>query len=139
MTIDPELGKERHRQIDPLLGLGNNDGLPCEPATPGALSAMIPLNGPRARFVLHQLVLRQDSGIGAPLIGGVDGHLPLSKTVNHRRQCGCVTTAIFPVKPSTCTSIPRVPEPACVPFFLIECHLSSTSNTTAFPSGTGFS
>ena len=85
MTIDPELGKERHRQIDHLLGFGNNDGLPFEPATPVALSAMIPLNAPRARFALHQLALRQDGGIGAPLIGVVDGHVPLSKTVNHRR------------------------------------------------------
>jgi hypothetical protein len=32
MTIDPELGEGRHRQIDHLLGFGNNNGLPFEPA-----------------------------------------------------------------------------------------------------------
>ena len=119
MTIAPKLGEERHRQIDHLLGFGNNDGLPFEPAKPVALSAMIALNAPRARFALHQLVLRQDGGIGAPLIGVVDGHIPLSKAVDHRRQCGFVTTATFPVKQSTCNSIQRFPEPEFVPFFLI--------------------
>jgi hypothetical protein len=85
MTIDPELGEESHRQIDHLLGFGNNDGLPFEPSKPVALSAMIPLNASRARFAHHQLVLRQNGGIGPPLIGVVNGHLPVGKAVHHLR------------------------------------------------------
>lgn len=85
MTIDPELGEESPRQIDHLLGSGNNTGLPFEPSTPVALSAMIPLNASRARLAHHRLALRQNGGLGAPLIGVVNGHPPVDKAVYHLR------------------------------------------------------
>src|SRR5262249_42766315 len=103
------------------------------------LPAMIPLNPSRPCLTPHQLLWRQDGSIRAPVIGVVDAHLPVGQALDYLLQRGFVTAATFPVKQSICTSIQRFPEPELVPFFLIECHVSSSSKITAVPSGLGFS
>jgi hypothetical protein len=120
MTIAPELGEASPRQIDHLL----------EPSKPVAWSAMMPLNASRARLGPHQLVLRQNGGIGAPRSGVLHGHLPVGKAVHHLRERGSVTTATCPVEQSTCTSIQRLPALECVTFVLRSCHATSPLTPT---------
>ncbi len=85
MTIHPEFRKQRHREIYHLLRLGDDDRLTLESPKPMTLPAMIPLNTSRPCLTHHQLLWRQDGGIRAPVIGVVDGHLPVGRALDHVR------------------------------------------------------
>ena len=53
-------------------------------------------------------------------------------------ESGPVTTPQFPVDDPVCSAIPSLPDPELVGLFFRKCHISSSSTTTARPSGSGF-
>jgi hypothetical protein len=101
------------------------------------LAAVIPLD-PISPGFAHDQSLRWDHrGIHLPMISTVERHIPLGQAIDQLLQ-GCrITTPTLPVKEVACITIKSFPDPEFVPFFLRKCHISSTSRTMAFPTGSG--
>ena len=82
------------------------------------LAAMIPLNIGRGRFALHEFVLGDDGGLGAPLVCTVHFDVPLCETIDHLLQSGFVTPSAFPVQQLASVPIQRFPDPELLAFLL---------------------
>jgi hypothetical protein len=71
------------------------------------------------------------------MIGTVERDIPGGQAIDQFLQ-GCrITMPTLPVKEVACITIQSLPDPEFVPFFLRKCHISSTSRTMAFPTGSG--
>jgi hypothetical protein len=76
VSIDPEPGKQCHGEVHHVLGLGDNNRLPCEAAKPMPLAAMIALDPIRPSFAHDQSLGWDHCGIYWPMIGAVECHIP---------------------------------------------------------------
>ena len=103
------------------------------------LPTMVPLNPVGLGFAHDQSLGWNHCGIYRPMIGAVECHIPLGQAIDQLLQ-GCrITTPALPVQEAACITITSLPDPEFAPFFLRKCHISSSSRTTAFPLGAGFS
>src|SRR5690242_4385545 len=82
--------------------------------------------------------LRDQFGVGRPVVRAVQTRVPALHALEQSTQGGGVTTPAFPVNHSPCSTIPSLPDPELVGLFFRKCHISSSSTTTARPSGSGF-
>ena len=111
VSIDPELGEECHGEIDHLLRRGDKDGLALEAAKPVALPTVMPFDGMRRGFTLHQLVLWDDRRIGGPLVCAVHGDVPLRKAIDPLFECLLIPSSTFPVQELPGVPIESLPDP----------------------------
>src|SRR4051794_11509410 len=77
-------------------------------------------------------------GIGPPAVGTIETAPPALQAFQHSFEGGGVTTAQLPVEEPPRSTIPSLPHPEFVRLFFRKCHISSSSTTTARPSGSGF-
>src|SRR4051794_27154395 len=82
--------------------------------------------------------LRDQLGVGRPIIGTVEADAPAPQSSEQPLAGGLVTTAQLPVEEPSRSTIPSLPDPEFVPLLFRKCHISSSSTTTARPSGSGF-
>jgi hypothetical protein len=73
-----------------------------------------------------------------PVIGTVKRHVPGREAINQPLQGCLITTPTLPVQELACSTIQSFPDPEFATFFWRKCHISSSSRTTAFPLGLGF-
>src|SRR3954470_7137858 len=85
-----------------------------------------------------ELAWRDQLGISFQAIGAVETHPPALQAFEEPLQGSSVTTAQLPVEEPSRSAIPSRPDPVLAGPFLRECHMSSSSTTTARPSGLGF-
>src|SRR4051794_9163088 len=86
----------------------------------------------------EQPPLRDQLGVRRPAVGAVEADTPALQAFQHSFEGGGVTTAQLPVDEPSGSTIPSFPDPEFVGFFFRKCHISSSSTTTARPSGSGF-
>src|SRR3954466_14957292 len=82
--------------------------------------------------------LRDQLGVRRPIIGTVEADAPALQSFGQPLAGGLVTTAQLPVEEPSRSTIPSLPHPELVGLFFRKCHISSSSTTTARPSGSGF-
>src|SRR3954454_3394233 len=82
--------------------------------------------------------LRDQLGVGRPVVRAVKARAPALHPLEQSPQGGGITTPTLPVNHSPCSTIPSLPDPELVGLFFGKCHISSSSTTTARPSGSGF-
>src|SRR4051794_17668142 len=82
--------------------------------------------------------LRDQLGVGRPIIGTVEADAPALRSFEQPLAGGLVTTAQLPVEEPSRSTIPSLPHPELVGLLFRKCHTSSSSTTTARPSGSGF-
>src|SRR3954452_11572276 len=76
-------------------------------------------------------------GVGLPAVGAVEADTPALQAFQHSFEGGGVTTPQLPVDEASRSTIPSLPDPELVRLFFRKCHISSSSTTTARPSGSG--
>jgi hypothetical protein len=139
VSIHPEAGKQGHGEVNHFFRSGNNDRASLEASEPMPLPTMVPLNPVGLGFAHDQFLGRDYRRVGFPMVGVIQRDLPLVQAINQLLQ-GCrITTPALPVQEAACITITSLPDPEFAPFFLRKCHISSSSRTTAFPLGAGFS
>ena len=79
---------------------------------------MIAFDGIRRHFTLHQLVLRNDRGIGRPLVRAIHVPIPFGQAIHHLLQGRFVTAPTFPVQQLACVLIQCLPDPEFAPLCL---------------------
>src|SRR4051812_39897568 len=85
----------------------------------------------------EQPASRDQLGVGLPAVGAVEADTPALQAFRHSFEGGGVTTPQLPVDEASRGTIPSLPDPALVRLFFRKCHISSSSTTTARPSGSG--
>ena len=83
-----------------------------------SLTAMITFDGIRRHFTLHQLVLRNDRGIGRPLVRAIHVPIPFGQAIHHLLQGRFVTAPTFPVQQLPGVPIQGLPDPELLAFVL---------------------
>ena len=91
--------------------LGDDDRFAFEAAKPVALPTMIPFNIVRGRFIVYQLVLWNDRGIGCPLIRAIQPDVPLRKAIDHLLSRRLIPSPTFPVEQLPRVAIQCFPDP----------------------------
>src|SRR5215218_9738126 len=86
----------------------------------------------------HRAALRDQLGISLQAIGAGETHTPALQAFEEPLQGSSVTTAQLPVEEPSRSAITSRPDPVLAGPFLRECHMSSSSTTTARPLGLGF-
>src|SRR5215217_2970049 len=99
---------------------------------------MVALDAVRLLLADEQPALRDQLGVGRPAVGAVEADTPALQSLEQPLASGLVTTAQLPVDESSRSTIPSLPDPELVGLFFRKCHISSSSTTTARPSGSGF-
>src|SRR5215207_6781404 len=99
---------------------------------------MVALDPVRLLLADEQPTLRDQRGVGRPVVRAVETRVPALHPSEQSAQGGGVTTAALPVDHSPRSTIPSLPDPELVGLFFRKCHISSSSTTTARPSGSGF-
>src|SRR4051794_41372439 len=99
---------------------------------------MVPLDAVGLVLADVEPALRDQLGVGRPIVRTVQTRVPTLHTFEQSAQGGGVTTAALPVNHSPCSTIPSLPDPELVGLFFRKCHISSSSITKARPSGSGF-
>src|SRR5215211_7595430 len=85
-----------------------------------------------------ELPVRQQHTVNRVVICTVEPRAPARQAFNEALTGGFVTIAAFPVHQLACSTIPSLPDPERLGLFFRSCHISSSSITTARPSGSGF-
>src|SRR5215204_7079858 len=92
------------------------------------------------RLLLARIELpnRQQHAIDGVIVRTVQAGAPARQPLEQALTGGLVTIPAFPVHQLACSTIPSLPDPERFGLFFRECHISSSSITTARPSGSGF-
>src|SRR3954470_11103704 len=99
---------------------------------------MVALDAVRLLLAGEQPPLRDQLGVRRPVVGTIETDPPALQAFQHSFEGGGVTTAQLPVEEPSRGTIPSLPDPELVGLFFRKCHISSSSTTTARPSGSGF-
>src|SRR4051794_22196445 len=86
----------------------------------------------------EQPPLRDQLGVGLPAVGTIETDPPALQAFQHSFEGGGITTAQLPVEEPSRSPIPSLPDPVPAGLCFRKCHISSSSTTTARPSGSGF-
>jgi hypothetical protein len=132
-----EADEQRDRGVHHPLGLGHDAGAAPEAGEPVALPRVVALDAVRLLLADVEPALRDRLDVGRPVVGAVEADTPPFQALEKSFESGPVTTAQFPVDDPVCSAIPSLPDPELVPLFFRKCHISSSSTTTARPSGSG--
>src|ERR671927_659394 len=133
-----EADEERDRGLHHALGPGDHAGAAAEAGEPVPLAGMVPLDAVGLLLSDVQPPLRDRLAVGRPVVRAVEAHAPALQALKQSFESGPVTTPQLPVDDSVRSAIPSLPDPELVPLFFRKCHISSSSTTTARPSGSGF-
>src|SRR5919205_2486900 len=133
-----EADEERDRGLHHALGPGDHAGGGGEGGEPVPLAGMVPLDAVGLLLADVQPPLRDRLAVGRPVVGAVEAHAPALQALEKSFESGSVTTPQFPVDDPVRSAIPSLPDPELVRLFFRKCHISSSSTTTARPSGSGF-
>src|SRR5689334_23132177 len=133
-----EAGEERDRGLDHVEGLGDHAGAAPEAGEPVPLPGVVALDAVRLLLADVEAPLRDQLGVGLPAVGAVEADTPALQPLEQSLASGLVTTAQLPVDEPSRSTIPSLPDPELVGLFFRKCHISSSSTTTARPSGSGF-
>src|SRR5215216_8150838 len=101
------------------------------------LAGVVPLNPVRLIGARVQLSNWQEHAIDGVIVRPVQARAPARQPRDQALASGFVTTAAFPVHQPPCRTIPSFPDPERFGLFFRSCHISSSSITTARPSGSG--
>src|SRR5690349_42293 len=99
---------------------------------------MVPLDAVGLLLADEQPPLRDQLGVGLPAVGTVEADAPALQPLDQPLASALATTAQLPVDEPSGTTIPSLQAPDLVGLFFRKCHISSSSPTTARPSGSGF-
>src|SRR3954453_4708272 len=99
---------------------------------------MVALDPVRLFLADVEPALRDQLGVGRPVVRAVKTDAPTLQALKQSFESDLVTTAQLPVDDPSDSTIPSLPDPELVPLFFRKCHISSSSTTTARPSGSGF-
>src|SRR5687768_7719892 len=102
------------------------------------LAGVVPFDAVRLILARVQLSNWQEHAIDGVVVRTVQARAPARQPLDQALTGGLVTTAAFPVHQLTCRTIPSFPDPERFGLFFRECPISSSSITTARPSGSGF-
>src|SRR3954466_3231281 len=102
------------------------------------LTRVVPLDTMRLVLACMELPDRQEHVIDRIVVRTVEPRAPARQPLEQALAGGLVTTAAFPVHQPPCRTIPSLPDPEWLGLFFKSCHISSSSITTARPSGSGF-
>src|SRR5829696_6418084 len=102
------------------------------------LTRVVPLNAMRLLLARIELPDRQQHAVHRVVIRAVQARAPARQPLDEALASGFVTTAAVPVHQLPCRTIPSLPDPERLGLFFKSCHISSSSITTARPSGAGF-
>src|SRR3954451_4013885 len=86
----------------------------------------------------EQPPLRDQLGVGRPAVGAVEADAPTLQSLGRPLARRLDPTPQLPVEEPSRRTIPSLPDPELVRLFFRKCHISSSSTTTARPSGSGF-
>src|SRR3954468_23906603 len=121
-----------------MRGLGDHAGAAAEPRQPVPLAGVVALDAVGLLLADVEPPLRDQLGVGLPAVGAVEANTPALQSLEQPLAGGLVTTAQLPVDEPSRSTIPSLPHPELVGLFFRKCHISSSSTTTARPSGSGF-
>src|SRR3954447_17527641 len=121
----------------PASGLRDNDGAAADADQPVRLAGVVALDRGLLLDNIEQ-ALRDQHGISFQAIGTGETHTPALQAFEEPLQGSSVTTAQLPVEEPSRSAIPSRLDPVLAGPFLRERHISSSSTTTARPSGFGF-
>src|SRR5690349_7702898 len=99
---------------------------------------MVALDTVRLLLADVEAPLRDQLAVGRPVVRAIKTRVPTLHAFEQSARGAGVTTPAFPVNHSPCSTIPSLPDPELVGLFFRKCHISSSSTTTARPSGSGF-
>src|SRR3712207_2702011 len=102
------------------------------------LAGVVPLDAVRLLLARIELPVRQQHIVNRVIIRAVKPRAPVLQSLEQALAGDLVTTATFPVHQLACSTIPSRPDPERLGLFFRSCHISSSSITTARPSGSGF-
>ena len=101
---DPVVAAEASKQgdggVDHALGLGDHDGAAAEARKPVSLVGVVALDPVRLLLANKEPALRDQLGIGSPVVGAVETRVPALHAAKEPFESGRVTTAAFPVNQS---------------------------------------
>src|SRR5690349_5123067 len=103
-----------------------------------SLTRVVPLDAMCFLLACVELPDRQEHIIDGVIIRAVEPCTPARQALDQALASGFVTTAAFPVHQLPGSTIPSLPDPERAGLFFRSCHISSSSITTARPSGSGF-
>src|SRR3954447_5707218 len=133
-----EADEQRDRGVYHPLGPGDHAGAAAEAGEPVPLAGMVALDPVRLLLADVEAALRDRLAVGRPVVRAVQAHAPALQALKQSFESGLVTTAQLPVDDPSGSTIPSLPDPEFVGLFFRKCHISSSSTTTARPSGSGF-
>src|SRR5690349_18642026 len=99
---------------------------------------MVALDPVRLLLADEQPALRDQLGVGRPVVRAVETDAPALQALEKSFESGGVTTAQLPVDEASRSTIPSLPDPELVGLFFRKCHISSSSTAPPRPSGSGF-
>jgi len=138
LGIAGEAGEQGPADAHPAYGLGDPGRAAAEVGEPVPLAGVVAL-GPVSLLLANRLpALRDQHGISFQAIGAGETHTPALQVFEEPLQGSSVTTAQLPVEEPSRSAIPSRLDPVLAGPFLRERHMSSSSTTTARPSGLGF-
>src|SRR3954452_7747049 len=95
-----EADEERDRGVDHALGLGDHAGAAPEAGEPVPLAGMVALDPVGLVLADVEPALRDQLGVGRPVVGAVETRLPALHALDQPAQGGGVTTPALPVNHS---------------------------------------
>src|SRR5215207_8244110 len=137
-VVSGEAGEQGDADVHHALGLRDHDGALPEAGEPMSLAGVVPLDAVGLVLARIELPDRQEYVIHGVVVRTVQARAPARQPLNEALTGGFVTTAAFPVHQLPCRTIPSFPDPERFGLFFRSCHISSSSITTARPSGSGF-
>ena len=99
-VVAAEAGEEGDRGVDHADGLGDHDRAPAKGGEPMALAGVVALDAVRLLLANKEPALRDQLGIGSPVVGAVETRVPALHAAKEPFESGRVTTAAFPVNQS---------------------------------------
>src|SRR5215210_6298379 len=102
------------------------------------LAGVVPFDAVRLVLARVQLSNWQEHAIDGVIVRTGQARAPARQPLDQALASGFVTTAAFPVHQLACRTIPSLPDPEWLGLCFGSCHISSSSITTARPSGSGF-
>ena len=137
-VIAAEAGEQGDGSLDHAHGPGDHAGAAAEAGQPVPLAGMVALDPVRLVLADVEPALRDQLRVGLPAVGTIETDPPALQAFQHSFEGGGVTTAQLPVDEPSRSTIPSLPDPQFARLFFRKCHISSSSTTTARPSGSGF-
>src|SRR3954469_3198062 len=119
------------------LGLRDHDGAPPEARQPMPLTRVVPLDAMRLLLARVELPDWQEHAVDGVIVRTVEPGAPARQPLDQALASGFVTIPAFPVHQLACRTVPSFPDPERFGLFFRKCHISSSSITTARPSGSG--